>query len=231
MELALLTIFLAVSIPAWGFALMKEHAENKRSVRESDALENEVRTAKELLTPPPDVIRDVKAMFPHFKRAPDLYDKEFARWFYTLRKWYFEDCGLAEDFAAIYGETWKEDARFLPSEAPGDYGYKWVLKGFHNSPIGENLTLRWPEKKAVEALLYAKRGFLPPDPVGTWPHVNIFPYSYTDWNKCIGTAWYKRIEELLRQAGKPVTAYFYRKADQSKDGAYFACLPGTDRRW
>ena len=232
MELVLLTIFLAVSIPAWGLKLAKEHRENKRFEKERESLREESDRWKKLLTPPPDVVSEVSSLMPRYNGpSSDIYAPEFKRWFFELKEFLFEECGLAEDFEAIYGESWREDAQLIRSMLPGDPGYKWNLKGFHNSPVNENLTLRWPEKKAVEALLYARRGYIPRDSAGVRLCVNVIPYSYTDWNGYIGTAWYRRIEELLREAGKPVTMYFYKDADQQKDGAYFAHLPGTDPRW
>lgn len=115
--------------------------------------------------------------------------------------------GLAAEFQAIYGLRWQECAEF--SENRYQYwGPGWILQGFHNSPIGARLWIEWPENDAVKALLYSKRGKIPPFSTGLEPYINIIPYSFADWNIDNGVRWYRRIEDNLRRAGADVTMYF-----------------------
>lgn len=231
MELALLTIFIAVSVPAWGIVIAKELRESGRNRKEHDAAREEEARWKALLPAPAETEAEVDALFPRRYGRADPNDPAFMEWFLSVKNKLFLDEGLAEDFRAIYGDTWETDARLEPSPFGSDGGYRWNLKGFHNSPIGDNLTIRWPEEDAVKALLLAKRGFIPRKGAAVRLCVNVIPYSYTDWNGETGTAWYKHMEALLRQAGKPVNMYFYKNANQQNDGAYFAHLPGTEKRW
>jgi len=231
MELVLLTLFIAVSVPAWGIVIAKEITETGRNRKAYDAVREDESYWRTLLPAPRETEAEVEALFTHRYRRADPRDADFMEWFTSMKNRLFIDEGLAEDFRAIYGDTWETDARLEPSPFGSDGGYRWNLKGFHNSPIGDNLTIRWPEEDAVKALLLAKRGYIPRKGTAGRLCVNVIPYSYTDWNGKTGTAWYKHMETLLRQAGKPVTMYFYTNANQQSDGAYFSHHPGTERRW
>lgn len=228
-------IFLMVSIPAWGIVLGKEYYRGKKFKAERERGEQTREYWMEQLVPTEQTAERLRAefdaLFPKMpyalfsRRAVFDSDPELLAWFAPIKDRLFNEYGLAEDFRAIYGSTWEEDAQFLPSTMLGE-GFRWNLKGFHNSPCGEKLTNRWPERRAVEALLWSKRGYVPVYK-GEWNedplHINVFPYAHTDWNGKTGAAWYRRITENLRRAGKPVTPYFITRKtpNQSEDGVYY----------
>lgn len=235
MELVFLTIFIFVSVPALLIKLFGEYSTSKKNrvVMEARRIERTAETdLLKSLMPAREIQEEIWKFFPICPFA-DRQSTEYEAWFSETKKKLFETGGLAEDFRAIYGDTWEEDARLLPAKTEFDPSYSWNLKGFHNSPSGEDLTVRWQEKRAVEALLYAKRGLLPPFFSPIKRSLNVVPYPDSDWNREIAAAWYKRIEELMNAAGKPVRLYFTcpEWAEPFSEGVYFSPDSRRERRW
>lgn len=196
-------IFLAIAIPAWALVIIRETVTGRASRRQFDSAEAQRLRMKELLTPTEEDIEWVNKAF-------STRDVTAEEWRDRLLYQY----GIAEEFRAIYGERWEECAVFGDDRQRSWLGRGWDLKGFHNSPINDKLWISWKENDAVKALLYSKRGKIPPNKQYE-PYINIIPYSYTDWNFDNGVRWYRRIEENLRHAGADVTMYF------NKDGFNF----------
>lgn len=218
---ALIIIMLAVMIPAYAIAGIREYTATKRNKRAFDAEMAEMARLKEELVATPEEVEMVNEML----RPGKLTEEEFQHKLLV-------DCGLANDFFAIYGSNWKECAVFRRKTSWGLPEWGWDLRGFHNSPCGARLNVSMRENDAVKALLLSKIGKVPPEKVSLEPHVNIIPYSFTDWNRENGNGWYKRIEQNLRDAGRDVTMYFEKGGRSGLfDGAYFVGGSRRETRW
>lgn len=214
-------IMLAVMIPAYGIAIFREQngkARNRKAFASADLKRIEMNG---ILQPKKEDVDWVEETFrrrngetPEQWRDRLLYENE-----------------IAAEFQAIYGLHWKEYAVFTPNRyllGPG-----WTLEGFHNSPVGDRLWVKWKEDDAVKAILYSKRGKIPPIASNYEPHMKIIPYSYAKWNYENGIRWYRRIEENLRNAGADVTMYFNDSNEDfdSSGGPYFVDNGMRTLRW
>lgn len=221
MEILFMTIVLAFAIPAYLIAGIREYTANKRNKRVSDAETAEKARLKEELVATPEEVETVDEMLRRGKLTEEEYQHKL-----------LVDCGLANDFFAIYGSNWKKCAVFRTKNAIGAQEWGWDLKGFHNSPCGERIYLPHKELDAVKALLLSKIGKVPPETICLEPHVNIVPYSFSPWNIENGNAWYRRIEKNLRAAGKDVTMYFEKRGRSGVfDGAFFVGGLSREMRW
>lgn len=142
-----ITIMLAVMIPAYAIALLREHSGNVRNKRIFASEEQQRLAMNELLQPKKE---DIEWVNETFRRRTDETPEQWRdRLLYKQ--------GIAEEFQAIYGYDWEERAVFSENRYQC-YGPGWILQGFHNSPINDKLWLTWKEDDAVKALLYSKRG-------------------------------------------------------------------------
>ena len=223
-----IVIFLAIAIPAWTIAGIREYSWNVRNEKIRASQEEQRLIMNQILWP---TKADIEWVNETFRRRTDETPEQWRdRLLYKQ--------GIAEEFQAIYGDDWEERAVFSENRYQC-YGPGWILQGFHNSPLGENnisgrLYLTWNENDAVKALLYSKRGKIPPLPVQYEAHMKIIPYAYTDWNFDNGVRWYRRIEENLRAAGADVTMYFNDNENidyEYSGGPYFVNSEFRHTRW
>jgi len=237
MGLVIMTLMLAIVIPAYAIELIREHVVGKSEQRKFERIESERDYWKEVL---PATEEEYAAVLAKFERYPGymtdvpIKKPEYLDWFEQKREYLLYECGLAEEFAAIYGNSWERDAQIVQKYSPKGFG--WNLKGFHNSPVGADLTRNWPEQRAVEALLLSKIGKIHPQhsyTMPSYPCINVIPYANAPWNMETANAWYRRIEENLRAAGRDVTLYFYidGHVDVMSCGAYFVDGGFMERRW
>ena len=235
MELLMLTLFLAISLPAWGLTLGKEIVCGRALRRKEEEEAKEIERAREELTPTEEEIAEVEALFPDLsgckRNSPEFQRNINDLWLNLLT-----EHGLDADMRAIYGDRWPSKAKIAQDKSPSGKGYTWFLDGISNSPGHDFIIIRYRPEEALKALVYSHMGRVPPynginAPGKNIPHVNVVPYG-NSINGEAGDAWYKRIEENLRNAGRDVTFWF-----MADDPSYYECgafcvkVPGSEQRW